>query len=219
MTYFCNLFKKTKLKMKLVYPPNIIRKFTKNIIWSIKERKKTIFLTFDDCNSEDLTYWALELLKEFNIKATFFCTGKNIEGTTAVSDILKEGHSVGNHGYEHLNGFKTRTKEYVSDVLKCNSLIDSDLFRPPYGRITPKQYKILQKNYKIIMWEVVSYDFDKNVTPQECFENVKKYSKSGSIIVFHTNEKARRNIQYALPATIEYFFKIGYQFDKIPMNL
>ena len=218
MTYFCALFEKTNLQMKLVYPPNIVRKFAKNFIWSIKRSEKTLFLTFDDCKSEDLTYWTLDLLKEYNVKATFFCTGKNIEDTTIVSDILEEGHSVGNHGFEHLNGFKTNTEEYVSDILKCNGLVDSDLFRPPYGKITRNQAKILQENYKIIMWEVISYDFDKTITPQECLENVKKHSKSGSIIVFHTNEKARRNIQYTLPLTLEYFLKNGYKFDKIPMN-
>ncbi len=204
--------------MNLISPPNIIKKFHKKLTWNIKTDTKQIFLTFDDCQCEDLTYWVLELLKRHNIEATFFCTGKYVENTNIVSYILKNNHSIGNHGYQHFNGYKTKTTKYISNVLKCSGIIDSELFRPPYGKLKSRQSKILLKNYKIIMWDVLSYDFDAKTTPQQCFENVKKHTKPGSIVVFHTNSKARKNIQYTLPATIEYFTKKGYKFNKLSMK-
>ncbi|MBN2892362.1 MAG: polysaccharide deacetylase family protein [Bacteroidales bacterium] len=205
--------------MKFIYPPYFIKKIFKNFIWEIKTNERNIFLTFDDCSSKNLTYWVLDTLRQYNIKATFFCTGKNIEGTNIINDIIKAGHRIGNHSYSHLNGFKSKIEEYVSDVQKAHKLINSDLYRPPYGKIKLRQAKLLRERYKIVLWSVISYDFDKNTTPTKCFENIKKNTKSGSIIVFHTNEKAKKNVQYALPATIEHFLNKGYSFESIPLNL
>ncbi len=201
--------------MKFVNPPNIVKNFCKKFVWTIPNNEKKIFLTFDDCQDEDLTFRVLDILDHFAIKATFFCTGKYLQFNKIHKVIAAKGHNLGNHGFEHINGLKSKTQDYVCDVHKCRQFIDSDLFRPPYGKILPKQAKILSKSYKIIMWSVLSYDFDKNITPAECLEFVKNYTNSGSVIVFHTNTKARRNLLYALPNSIRFLLNKNFKFDTI----
>ena len=159
---------------------------------------------------------------KYNAKATFFCIGKNVVDHPVVfKRILGDGHAVGNHTYDHLDGWKAGNAKYLENILKVKNHIDSDLFRPPYGRITPNQQKDLlqqQPATKIIMWTVLSGDFDKNITPEQCCKNVLKNTKSGSVIVFHDSEKADERLRYALPVVLKYFSEKGYQFEKIELN-
>lgn len=181
--------------------------------------KKEIFLTFDDGPHVSITNFVLDELKKFNAKATFFCIGDNVVKYPDVyRRILAEGHSVGNHTFNHLNGFQTDNKMYVDNVLEASKYIDSNLFRPPYGRIKTFQAKVLtqlKKPYKIIMWTVLSGDFDNSITPQRCLENVIFKISNGAIIVFHDSEKAAERMFYALPKVLEALTNQGYSFEKI----
>ncbi len=201
--------------MKFIKPPNIIQKFYKNLICNIKNDENRIFLTFDDCSDEEVTLDVLDVLEKYKIKATFFCTAKYVETNKLHEKIIALGHAIGNHGYEHLNGYNTSVQDYVSDAFNCSNIIDTELFRPPYGKITPKQLSVISKSYKVILWDVLSYDFSQDVSPVECFEIVKKNTRSGSIIVFHTSKKASRNMLYALPNFIEFALRKKFVFSLI----
>ena len=183
--------------------------------------EKEIYLTFDDGPHPLITNWVLDELKKYNALATFFCIGKNVQQfAECYNRILDEGHAVGNHTYTHLNGWKTNDKEYLADVVEAAKLIKSNLFRPPYGRIKTKQAKQIQTvlqpgNVKIIMWDVLSGDFDVSFSPQQCFSNVIENGLPGSIIVFHDSEKAFENLKYALPKLLNHLKAGGYSFKKI----
>jgi peptidoglycan/xylan/chitin deacetylase (PgdA/CDA1 family) len=185
------------------------------------ETEKIIYLTFDDGPHPEITPFVLQELAKYNARATFFCIGNNVEDNKTVYErILEEGHAVGNHSFDHLDGWKTSKEEYVSNVLKAGKIIKSGLFRPPYGRITRQQRKALTglKNpFKIIMWSVLSGDFDLTVSPEQCGSNILKYAKSGAIIVFHDSEKAFERMQYALPVVLKHFADKGYQFKEIDL--
>lgn len=209
-----------------VKTPKLVSKLFPNYVWSIETDKKDLYLTFDDGPTPVITSWVLDTLKTFNAKATFFCIGKNIEGNPELFQrILEEGHLVGNHTQNHVNGWKTKTPEYMENVLKAENVLASHvpnfkvqqkLFRPPYGQIKPQQgSKILELGYKIIMWDVLSFDWDASVSEQECLNNVISRSKPGSIVVFHDSVKASLNMKYALPLTLEYFYKEGYEFKPL----
>ena len=204
--------------MKLIKPPKILRILNKNIIWEIPNSYNKVFLTIDDCSDEELTLWVLDILREYGIKATFFCIGKYIEQNKLHLKIKKEGHQIGNHGYEHLNGFKISRDDYFSNVMKNNQFVDSDIFRPPYGKITLPEINLIKKNFRIIMWSILTYDFDETILPIECFENVKKNVRSGSIIVFHANKKSRRNMTFALRASIEFLLANNYNLNSLISN-
>lgn len=207
--------------------PDIVKIVFPNFIWNIDTDNKEIFLTFDDGPTPEITNWVLNTLKLYNAKATFFCIGNNIEKYPLVfQNIINEGHSIGNHTYNHLNGWKHKTKPYLEDISRTQKLIDSkaeeyqytkvNLFRPPYGKIKPKQSKqILDLGYKIIMWDVLSYDWDIYVTEENCLKNVISTAKEGSIIVFHDSIKASRNLKYALPKVLEYYKNRGFRFLSI----
>jgi peptidoglycan/xylan/chitin deacetylase (PgdA/CDA1 family) len=198
--------------------PKAIKSMFPNFVWSIDSAQKTLYLTFDDGPTPNITDWVLDCLKNYNAKATFFCIGKNVElNPKTYSRIVKEGHAVGNHTFNHLKGWKTTTTNYIDDVNKASILIESKLFRPPYGRLKPKQAKVLIKNgYNIIMWSVLSIDWDKNITTSQCYNNVVKKAVSGNIIVFHDSIKALKNMKFALPRVLEYYSKKGFQFKRIP---
>lgn len=202
-------FTKTPWLLKKMYPSGI---------WDMPDRGKVIYLTFDDGPHPEITLYVLEQLKQYNAKATFFCIGKNVvqHGST-YARVLDEGHKIGNHTFNHLNGWKTDDKKYFEDIAEARKYIDSDLFRPPYGRISKLQLKYLAEGFKMkaIMWSVLSADFDKDIFPETCLKNVILAAKSGSIIVFHDSEKAFVNMRYALPKTLEFFSEQGYRFDKI----
>jgi peptidoglycan/xylan/chitin deacetylase (PgdA/CDA1 family) len=199
------------------------KKIFPNCIWKIPNQKNKIYLTFDDGPTPEITEWTLNQLKIHQAKATFFCIGNNIKKNPEVfKKVLKEGHSIGNHTFNHLNGWKTSNDNYFQNVALCEAEIRKHiteychLFRPPYGKIKLSQSQILRKKgYKIIMWDVISYDFDTTLSKEKCLENVIKNARSGSIIVFHDSVKAFPNLKYILPKTLEFFSKKGYVFEKI----
>ena len=202
--------------MFLAKSPKIIKKYYPQLVWDIPNLENKIYLTFDDGPIPEITPWVLAILKQYKIKATFFCLGCNVaKNPEILAQIIKEGHAVGNHLYHHLSGWDTDDEAYFSNVKKCNEVVNSKLFRPPYGRIKKSQIAILDKIYKIVMWDVLSGDFEAKTTPEKCFQNVIKNTKSGAIIVFHDSVKAFSNLENTLPKTIEYLLEKGFVFDKI----
>lgn len=212
--------------------PLIIKKMLPNYIWSLDASEKVIYLTFDDGPTPEITTWTLNILKSYQAKATFFCIGHNIQKYPKIfQDILIDGHSVGNHTNNHNKGWKTKTKDYIHNTAEAEAIINTqiqnsnivnrkseivNLFRPPYGQIRPKQgKKLLELGYKIIMWDVLSFDWDKTITKEACLNNVISNTVNGSIIVFHDSIKAAKNMQYALPKVLDYFDKRGYAFKSI----
>ena len=201
----------------------LVKKIFPNYVWDIPNNDKKVFLTFDDGPTPEITEWTLEQLKKHDAKATFFCIGNNIEKHPEIfQKAIKEGHSIGNHTFGHLKGWKTSIEDYVENVALCQSQIvklktqNTNLFRPPYGKIKPLQSKILRKQgYKIIMWDIISFDFDASVSKEKCLENILKNVQSGSIIVFHDSIKAEKNLKYALPKTLEFLKEKGFICAKI----
>lgn len=203
-----------------------IKKLFPNYVWSIPNSENKIYLTFDDGPTPEITAWVLEELNKFKAKATFFCIGNNIEKyPDTFKNIIDKGHSVGNHTFNHKNGWTTKTEEYLKNVRRCATEIHNRqhaphmLFRPPYGKIKKYQSKKLrQLGYKIIMWDVLSADFDTSITPEKCLENVLKNVCSGSIIVFHDSQKAFKNLEYTLPKALKFWSENGFVFDTIPLD-
>jgi peptidoglycan/xylan/chitin deacetylase (PgdA/CDA1 family) len=187
--------------------------------WNIKTDEKVICLTFDDGPHEQATPFVLDQLKKYNAKATFFCIGKNVAAHPDIyKRILDEGHAAGNHTHSHLNGWKTPNEEYLKNVNEAANYIDSSLFRPPYGRIKSFQAKnipIVMKDTtaKIIMWDVLSGDFDTGITKNQCLQNVALNAKQGSIVVFHDSEKAFPLLEFCLPKVLELFSAKGFRFE------
>ena len=199
-----------------------IKKIFFRYIWSIPNKEKAVYLTFDDGPTPEITEWVLAELKKQEAKATFFCIGNNIEKHPSIfSKILQEGHAIGNHTFNHLNGWKTDKTAYVQNALQCEKAIEafaykSKLFRPPYGKIKPSQAKALRdKGYQVIMWDVLSADFDQQISPEQCLENVLRNVASGSIIVFHDSVKAYENLKYVLPKTLSFLAQNKYKSLKI----
>jgi peptidoglycan/xylan/chitin deacetylase (PgdA/CDA1 family) len=209
-----------------------VKKIFPNYVWDIPNNKNKVFLTFDDGPIPEITEWTLEQLKKYDAKATFFCIGNNIEKHPDIfNNIITHGHAIGNHTFNHLNGWKNSTEDYIENVKLCQSQISNpkshpsdselaqqilNLFRPPYGKIKPSQSRILRKlGYKIIMWDILSYDFDQTITPEKCLDNVLKNVVNGSIIVFHDNVKAEQNLKYALPKTLAFLKEKGFVCAKI----
>jgi peptidoglycan/xylan/chitin deacetylase (PgdA/CDA1 family) len=208
----------------MIKVPKIIKLLFFNQVWNIPNSENTIYLTFDDGPTPEITERVLEILDKHHIKATFFCIGDNVrKHPEIVQKILSKQHSVGNHTYSHLKGWKTPTKTYISNSeaceIKLNSLFkirNSKLFRPPFGKITPWQsFKLRKLGYKIIMWDVLSKDYDTSISAEKCYENVIKNVSSGSIIVFHDSNKAKINILNSLEKTIETLKSKGFNFEKI----
>jgi len=215
------------MKPYLVKMPNFIPKLFRNQVWNFPTKEKNIYLTFDDGPTPRITDWVLNTLEAYNAKATFFCIGKNIEQHPEIfQHIIEQGHVIGNHTYNHLNGWKTSTEVYLQSILKTETFINQTsnlkaltpnlLFRPPYGKIKPSQTKLLiEHNYKVIMWSVLSGDFDTSITVEKCLNNVIDTTKNGSILVFHDSEKAFDKLKIVLPKVLEYFSKKGYVFKRI----
>ena len=208
----------------MIKVPKIIKLLFFNQVWDIPNSVNTIYLTFDDGPTPEITERVLEILDKHHIKATFFCIGDNVrKHPEIVQKILSKQHSVGNHTYSHLKGWKTPTKTYISNSeaceIKLNSLFkirNSKLFRPPYGKITPWQsYKLRKLGYKIIMWDVLSKDYDASISAEKCYENVIQNVLSGSIIVFHDSNKAKENVLNSLEKTIETLKSKEFKFEKI----
>lgn len=196
----------------------IIKWLFPKYIWDIPNKENKVFLTFDDGPIPEVTEFVLSELKKYDAKATFFCIGDNISKNPDIfQKLISDGHAIGNHTFNHLKGWKTETDIYIKNVDLCRQQleqhqINTNLLRPPYGKIKISQAKILRKSgYKIIMWDVISADFDAAVTPEECLKNVLSNVNSGSIIVFHDSLKAFANMKYALPETLKFLTEKGYK--------
>lgn len=188
----------------------------RNYLWRKNSSEKVVYLTFDDGPVPEVTPQVLGVLDDFDIKATFFCVGDNVKKYPELyREILLKGHSVGNHTFHHLNGFKVGQEQYLKDVEQASQLIDSRLFRPPYGKLTRKEKKILEQKFQIVLWDVISYDYDKNLSPSQVLKNVKSYSRSGSVILFHDSVKAKNNMLTVLPQAISFLLAKGYRFEKL----
>jgi peptidoglycan/xylan/chitin deacetylase (PgdA/CDA1 family) len=207
---------KTSRFIKTIFP---------KYVWEIPNTEKKVYLTFDDGPIPEITEWVLQQLKAYNAKATFFCIGDNIQKHPEIFQmIIEEKHAIGNHTFNHVKGWETALEDYIDNTDKCAETIANfkfqtpspKLFRPPYGKIKSSQAKSLrQSGYTIIMWDVISMDFNPNISPEKCLENVLKNVESGSIIVFHDSIKAWQNLQYALPKTLEFLKKNEFVCEKI----
>lgn len=187
-----------------VRPPFFYRLLYSEALFRVKRAEKELFLTFDDGPIPGVTDWVLDELKKHKAKATFFCIGKNVKANPELFARIKaEGHSIGNHTYTHTNGWKADLKDYLKDVEQCNETFDAKLFRPPYGRIKPKQFKEVTKKHKVVFWDVISGDFDPETPKEKCLDNVLKYTRNGSIIVMHDSKKASERMKYVLPRVLE----------------
>ncbi|WP_458627842.1 polysaccharide deacetylase family protein [Winogradskyella sp. PC D3.3] len=207
--------------------PGFVKTLFPNFIWNINTKNKELYLTFDDGPTPNITEWVLSTLKTYNAKATFFCIGNNIEKHPDIfQTIISEGHAIGNHTYNHLKGWKHQTKTYLKDIELTQALINSEcinlkpsklqLFRPPYGKFKSKQSKQLQAlGYKIVLWEVLSYDWDISVSEATCLNNITSSAKEGSIIVFHDSLKASRNLKSVLPKVLKHYSLKGFEFKAI----
>lgn len=199
-------------------PPILYRMFFPKSIWRIPSKtKKVVYLTFDDGPIPEMTPWVLDVLKQHDIKATFFCVGDNVRKHPHIyQQILDEGHRVGNHTFNHIQGIKTWTRNFKDNTEKAAEYIHSDLFRPPHGHMRFPQYYILKQQYKMIMWDVVTRDYSKHMTPEKVLDVVKKRTRNGSIIVFHDSLKAEKKIKGALENAIIWLREQGYSFEVIP---
>lgn len=199
--------------------PILLKKMYPSLIWDIPSASKTIYLSFDDGPIPEVTPFVLETLERYDAKATFFCIGDNVRKHPEIYEQVKSaGHSIGNHTFNHLNGWKTDTNVYLENIALCNSFTKTKLFRPPYGRILPSQIKGIKKNYpdtKIIMWDILSGDFDLNIDAEKCYKNATQATESGSIIVFHDSIKAYPRLKTALPKSLEFWKNEGYSFERI----
>jgi len=191
--------------------------------WQFPSNEKVIYLTFDDGPIPEVTPWVVEVLNEYKIKATFFVVGENIKrNPNEFIDLIKAGHTIGNHTYHHVKGWSTSTKTYLHDVENCSQvIIDSGgempiYFRPPHGRIKLSQANLLKENYKLIMWNVLSVDYDKSLSKEKCLINTIEATSSGAIVVFHDSLKAEKNLKYVLPKFIKHFINEGYSFKALP---
>ncbi len=203
-----------------MYPvkiPAIIKPFAKDLLWSVDTKEKILYLTFDDGPIPGVTDKVLDTLKEHNAKATFFCLGRNVELHQDLFErLIDEGHTVGNHSYNHPDGWKTPLITYTKNALQTDKIFKATFFRPPYGRITMAQSAMLKKRFRIVMWHVISGDFDQSISKEKCLENVLNNSEKGSIVVFHDSLKASPNMHYALEGTLKHFAELGYRFDVLP---
>lgn len=205
----------------------LLKKMFSNYVWGIPNNENSVYLTFDDGPTPEITQWTLLQLKKYNAKATFFCIGNNVEKHPEIfNSVIQQGHAIGNHTFNHLNGWKTETETYIKNAKQCEIRISnqqseinnlkSKLFRPPYGKIKSKQAKkLMELGYKIIMWDVLSADFDPLITPENCLNNVISNVQSGSIIVFHDSVKSFKNLEYVLPKTLEFLKQNGYKCEPI----
>ena len=197
-----------------VKTPSIAKYLYPSLVWKKNTEQKKIWITFDDGPDEKVTPFLVNLLGKFNIKATFFIIGSRAKKhPELVKLIINNGHKIGNHSFSHLSGYSTKNNKYLQDVEQAKKHIDSDIFRPPYGKITPSQIKNLKKDFKIIMWDIMSWDFKENISSNKIFRNVMDNVESGSIILFHNNLKSYKNLKKSLELILEKLKEQEYQFS------
>ncbi|QQL49845.1 polysaccharide deacetylase family protein [Mucilaginibacter ginkgonis] len=202
--------------MYLVKTPWLLKKFYPGLLWNMPRDERKIYLTFDDGPIPEVTPFVLDTLSDFNARATFFCIGDNIRKHPEIFEQVKQaGHAIGNHTFNHLRGWATDDTAYIKNLQACQELIGTNLFRPPYGRMKRSQISHVNEIYpemQIVMWDVLSGDFDTELSPDNCLKNVLKHTSSGSIIVFHDSLKAFERLKYVLPRALGHWSKQGYQF-------
>ena len=196
--------------------PTLLRKIYPKAIWRMSPEEKVIYLTFDDGPIPVVTPWVVELLEQYNIKATFFMVGDNVRKfPQEYLKVVEAGHKVGNHTFNHLKGLSTSIKKYIDNVDQADALIHSNLFRPPHGLLKHSQYNELSKRYKFIMWDLVTRDYSFKLNGEEVLANVKKYTRNGSIITFHDSLRSENNLRYALPKALDWLIEQGYSFKTL----
>ena len=208
--------------MYLIKTPRVIQKLFPTFHWRVERPtvQPTLYLTFDDGPIPHLTPWVLEQLAQYDAKATFFCVGNNVRRYPKVlQQVIDAGHTVGNHTMHHLDGWKTDNVPYFHDVRHCAKQLKTSLFRPPYGRLKPSQVQFLQRHYEIVMWDVLSGDFDPELTADDCYDNVVDNARPGSIVVLHDSLKAEEKVRDILPRLLAYYSERGYAFDRLTPEL
>lgn len=204
--------------MYLVHTPNYVQALFPGLTWKMPGHEANLYLTFDDGPIPEVTPWVLKTLDEFDAKASFFCVGDNVQKNPGLfQEVARHGHAIGNHTHNHLSGWSTPNLTYFNNIRHCARLVNSGLFRPPYGKLKPSQVQFLQRHYAIIMWDVLSGDFDRDLTPKEVARNVIQHSGPGSIVVFHDSLKAEAKLKYALPRVLDHFAGLGYSFRPLPV--
>lgn len=206
--------------MLIERPPLLYRLLFPEAIWRVKRRhRRVVYLTFDDGPIPEQTPWVLDILDRYGIKATFFMVGDNVaRNPHLLEEVKRRGHSYGNHTMHHLQGMKSTARNYMRDITEADKLIDSILFRPPHGIMRWKQARMIKSHYNIIMYDLVTRDYSRKLTPDQVLDNVKRFVRNGSIIVFHDSIKASHNMRTALPAAIEWLLSQGYEFEPLPMS-
>ena len=200
-----------------ITPPKFVCKMLPDLVWQIED-DRGVYLTFDDSPTPGITEWILGMLRRHNAKATFFVLGKNAERYPDLyAKILAEGHSVGNHTYSHQKGYLMSLERYMEDIDLASYTVQSNLFRPPYARVTPSQLRAIAKRYKIVMWSVISRDYNRKISRERCLQEVVPHIKAGAIILFHDSEKSFANMSYALPKTLERIDELGLKCKAIEL--
>ncbi len=217
------------MKLYTAKTPKVATWLFPSLVWEFSVEKKQLFLTFDDGPIPEVTPWVLAQLAQYDAKATFFCIGDNVQKHPEIfAQLIHEGHAIGNHTQQHVSGWNVSKKQYISNTLQAEETIqeslihlakaNTKLFRPPYGKLTPQLCKRLQKlGYTIIMWDVLSGDFDSDLSPEKCLSNVIDNAEKGSIVVFHDSLKAFEKLKYTLPKVLQHFHELGYTFERIPL--
>ncbi len=202
--------------MYLSFTPKFLQQLLPGLIWRMGTEDKKVYLTFDDGPIPEVTPWVLNQLDKFNAKATFFCVGQNVEKHHGIFEHVKaDGHTIGSHTYNHISGWASDNLDYMLNVRKASKICESNIFRPPYGKIRPSQTRFLKHHYQIVMWDVLSGDFDPNISAEQCLQNVLKNTVAGSIIVFHDSIKSFEKLKYVLPKVLNYYSEQGYQFANL----
>ena len=205
--------------MIIEQPPLLFRILFSETVWRIPRKRRTVFLTFDDGPIPKVTPWVLDTLDHYGVKATFFLVGDNVRRhPELLEEILRRGHSVGNHTMNHLQSIKVTTRTYLRNMALADRLIGSRLFRPPHGLLRWGTARLMKNHFSLIMYDLVTRDYNQKLTGEEVLNNVKRYARKGSIIVFHDSLKAEKNLKYALPHAIEWLKYKGYEFEAIPMQ-